>query len=74
VLKVWSARASDDVYDINKFEGEIVQLYEDGIGIKTNNGVVVLTEVQLEGHKRMAGRDFLNGLRNKELLIGRICE
>jgi len=73
VLKVWNSRMGDGVFS-NNFEGEIVNLYEDGIGIKTINGEIVLTEVQLEGHKRMSTRDFLNGLRNKELLMGKICE
>lgn len=73
VLKVWNARVSDNVHFQN-FEGEIVALYDDGIGVKTNNGEIVLTEVQLEGRKKMSARDFLNGLRNKELLIGRICD
>lgn len=73
VLKVWNARTNDEVHT-NNFDGEIVKLYDDGIGIKTNNGEVVLTEVQLEGRKRMSAKDFLNGLRDKNLLIGKIFE
>lgn len=73
VLKVWSARMSDNVFT-TKFDGEITALYEDGIGVKVNNGEIVLTELQLEGRNRMSGKDFLNGLRNKDLLIGKIFE
>lgn len=73
IFKVWNARISDDVHQ-NSFTGEIVCLYEDGIGVKTLNGEVVFTEVQLEGHKKMSAKDFLNGLKNKELLIGKICD
>lgn len=73
ILKVWNTRISDEVYS-DKFDGEIVRLYEDGIGVKVNNGEIVLTEVQLEGRKRMKASDFLNGLKNKELLIGKIFD
>lgn len=73
VLKVWDARTSDEVHT-SDFDGEIVALYEDGIGVKTTNGEIIFTEVQLEGRKRMSARDFLNGLKNRELLIGKICE
>lgn len=73
ILKVWEVRMSDAVY-INNFDGEIVNLYDDGIGVKVNNGEVVLTEVQIEGRKRMKASDFLNGLRDKERLIGKIFD
>lgn len=73
ILKVWDARMSDNVHFQN-FDGEIVALYEDGIGIKTDSGEIILTEVQLEGRKRMSAKDFLNGLRDKNLLIGKICD
>jgi methionyl-tRNA formyltransferase len=73
VLKVWNSRIGDNTF-LNNFEGEIVNIYEDGIGIKTINGEIILTEVQLEGHRRMSTKDFLNGLKNKELLLGLICE
>jgi methionyl-tRNA formyltransferase len=73
VFKIWGVRISNETY-INRFDGEIVRLYEDGIGVKVNNGEIILTEVQLEGHKKMSAKDFLNGLRNKDLLIGKIFE
>jgi methionyl-tRNA formyltransferase len=73
ILKVWDSRVSYEVYPTN-FNGEIVRLYEDGIGVKDENGEIILTEVQLEGHKRMSTKDFLNGLKNRDLLIGKIFD
>lgn len=73
VFKVWDSKIGDNTYP-GRFNGEIVKLYEDGIGIKVANGEIILTEVQLEGRKRMSARDFLNGLKNKDLLIGKIFE
>ncbi|HHT38316.1 MAG TPA: methionyl-tRNA formyltransferase [Mollicutes bacterium] len=73
VLKVWNSRIGENTYFSN-FNGEIVKLYDDGIGVKVSNGEIILTEIQLEGRKRMSAKDFLNGLKNKELLIGKIFE
>lgn len=73
ILKVWGSRNGDNSYFSN-FNGEIVALYEDGIGVKVNNGEVILTEVQLEGRKRMSTKNFLNGLKDRERLIGKIFE
>jgi methionyl-tRNA formyltransferase len=73
ILKVWDSRVTYEVYPTN-FNGEIVRLYEDGIGVKAENGEIILTEVQLEGHKRMSAKDFLNGLKNRDLLIGKIFD
>ena len=35
----------------SEFDGEIVALYKDGIGIKVSNGEIIITELQLEGKK-----------------------
>ena len=50
--------------------GEVVKLYKEGIGIKTSNGVIILTVIQPEGKSKMNARDFLNG--QKESLVGKI--
>lgn len=73
VLKVWNSRMGDNSY-LSNFDGQIVALYDDGIGVKVNNGEIIFTEVQLEGRKRMSAKDFLNGLKDKERLIGKILE
>jgi methionyl-tRNA formyltransferase len=73
VLKVWNSRISDNSY-FSSFDGEIVALYDDGIGVKVNSGEIIFTEVQLEGRKKMSAKDFLNGLKDKERLIGKILE
>lgn len=53
--------------------GEIINVYKDGIGIKTNDGEIILLEIQIEGKKRTSVKDYLNGL-NKDDLIGKIFE
>ena len=68
-FKVWESIMIEEYFP-NKFDGEIVKIYKEGIGVKTHNGVIVLTVIQPEGKSRMKSRDYLNGL--KESLVGKI--
>ena len=39
--------------------GEIIHIYEDGIGIRTEDGEIIITELQFEGKKEtLAKRDI----------------
>lgn len=68
-FKVWESIIVDEYFP-EKFNGEIVKIYKEGIGVKTQNGVIVLTVIQPEGKSKMSCKDYLNGL--KESLIGKI--
>ena len=72
-MKVYASRISENVYT-GKLEGQITSIYSDGIGVKTGNGEIVLTEIQIEGKNKMKASDYLNGLQDKESLIGKILE
>ena len=72
-LKVWGTRIGENVYT-GSLNGEIMKLYPDGIGVKCDNGEIILTLIQLEGKAKMSAKDYLNGLQNKENLIGEIFE
>lgn len=67
ILKIWSSRVSDNVPQ--GFNGTITAIYKDGFGVKTANGEIVVTEVQMEGKKRMSGADFANGYKD---LVGKM--
>lgn len=69
-MKVWSSYITDKEYKTCK-NGEITKIYKDGIGIKVSDGEIVITEIQLEGKKRMSASNYLNGI-NKEKLLGKI--
>ena len=73
ILKVWQAKYGDNK-NIDAICGQVINLYDDGIGIKTENGEVIITELQLEGRKRMTASEFLRGAVNKEMLLGKIIE
>ncbi len=68
-IKVWESIIVEEYFP-EKFNGEIVKIYNEGIGIKTSNGVIVLTLIQPEGKPKMKAKDFLNGI--KDTLIGKI--
>lgn len=68
-FKVWESIIVDEYFN-DKLDGEIVKFYKEGIGIKTHNGVIVLTVIQPEGKGKMRASDYLNGL--KENIIGKI--
>lgn len=73
IVKIWKAIYGDNYYT-DALCGQVVNLYDNGIGIKTENGEVIITELQLEGRKRMSASEFINGVVNKEKLVGRIFE
>ena len=73
IVKFWNSRYGSN-YSSNKLTGEIVKIYEDGIGVKTENGEVIITELQIEGRKRMSVEDYLRGISNKDILLGKIFE
>lgn len=70
IVKLWSSCYGKS--KINAKSGEIINIYQDGIGVKTIDGEVIITELQVEGRKRMTVESFLRG--NKEELIGKIFE
>jgi len=72
-LKVFESRISDYT-DSSKLDGQITNIYSDGIGVKVNNGEVVLTCIQPEGKSKMKASDYLNGFKDKNVLIGKIME
>ncbi len=68
-LKVWSSIISDNHFS-NLIDGEITNIYKEGIGVKVSDGEIILTSVQLEGKNRISAYDFANG---KEL-VGKVLE
>ncbi|HOZ54031.1 MAG TPA: methionyl-tRNA formyltransferase [Bacilli bacterium] len=66
IIKVYSAKK--DHNDSNKKPGTIININKDSIGVKTLDGEILLTEIQMEGKKRTLVKDYLNGIDSKKLL------
>jgi len=69
IMKVWESYISEE-YPTG-FNGEITNVYKDGIGIKVSNGEVVFTVIQPEGKKKMRAVDYINGLQDKNI-VGKV--
>ena len=72
-IKIWKCYISENSFT-NLINGQITNVYEDGFGVKVSNGEIVITEIQPEGKKKMSAVSYMNGLQNKEDLIGKIME
>ncbi len=72
ILKIYNARITDKFLG-NMFDGQISEIYEDGIGVKVSNGEIVLLTVQLEGKNKMSAVEFIHG-RDKKELIGKVLD
>lgn len=72
ILKVWEARETNNIFN-NLFDGQITAIYEDGFGVKVDNGEIVFTKVQLEGKKKMSAKEFVNGHSN-QIIVGKILD
>lgn len=69
-VKIYESKIGDSKK--NGVNGEIINLYKDSIGVKTIDGEILLTEIQFEGKKRVLVKDYLNGLQDKNSIIGKI--
>lgn len=72
IVKIYKAYISDSFFTTRK-DGEIGKIYDDGIGVSTHNGEIVITELQLAGKRRMSVKEYLNGVK-PETLIGKVFE
>ncbi len=70
IVKIYASRISESFFT-TKEDGEIGKVYEDGIGVSTKDGEIILTEIQFEGKKKMKVKDFFHGF-DGEKLVGKI--
>lgn len=72
IMKLWACQKSD-AYPTG-FDGQITNIYPNGIGVKVSNGEIIVTELQPDGKKRMKAQDYINGIGDPKKLIGKIFE
>jgi len=71
-VKIYASRISDSFFTTKK-NGEIGKVYEDGIGVSTTDGEIIITELQFAGKRRMTVKEYFNGT-DPEKLIGKVFE
>lgn len=60
LLKIWQAQALPGDRPMAR-AGQVINISNEGIEVACGKGSLLITQVQLEGKKRMAIQDFLNG-------------
>ena len=65
-LKVYDVRFCDKYYP-NTENGTIVNFHHDGFSVVCGGKELVITDLALEGKRRCAAKDFLNGVSKEEL-------
>ncbi len=71
-FKIYRAEISERKFT-NKEIGEVTGLYKEGIGVMTQDGEIILTDIKPFGKKRMSASSYINGLRDKSL-IGKVLK
>lgn len=72
IVKIYDSRISNSFFTTRK-NGEIGKIYEDGIGVSTHDGEIIITEIQFAGKRKMRVKEYLNGI-DPEKLIGKVFE
>lgn len=67
VVKIYEARISDSFFTTKK-NGEIGKIYEDGIGVSTKDGEIIITKLQPSSKRKMLAKEYLNGVHEEDLL------
>ena len=70
IIKIYNSKIKDHMYT-EKLNGEIVQIYKDGIGVSVADYEIIITEIKIEGKRRMLVKDYLNGIDGNSL-IGKV--
>lgn len=70
-IKIFEVIIGENIYN-EQSNGEIVKLYKDGIGIKVSDGEIILKTIKPSGKKKMSVKDYMNGYKEKNNLIGKV--
>ena len=66
-VKIFNSRIGNNSKGV---PGEIINIYDDGIGVSTKDSEIILTDIQIEGKVREKVKEYLNGIQDKNKLIG----
>lgn len=53
--------------------GEIINVYEDGIGVKCGDKEIIITRLKPSGKREMSSRDYINGKKKESLMGEKLC-
>ena len=67
-VKIFKSRIGDNT---KGNPGEIINVYDDGRGVMTNDKEIIITEIQVEGKQKEEVKNYLHGIQDKNSLIGK---
>lgn len=70
ILKIYNTIVIDKDYD--GLCGEIKEITKEGFIVKTEEKSLLITDIKLEGKNRCTTKSYLNGIKDKNTLIGTI--
>lgn len=70
ILKIYNTIVIDKDYD--GICGEIKEITKEGFIVKTEEKSLLITDIKLEGKNRCTTKSYLNGIKDKNTLIGTI--
>ena len=65
-IKIWLCKKCDNSSDSKP--GTIINLDKNGMEVKTSDGSILITELQVPGKKKMNIKDFINGIKKEDYL------
>lgn len=65
-IKIWLCNKCDNNSDSKP--GTIINLDKNGMEVKTSDGSILITELQVPGKKKMNIKDFINGIKKEDYL------
>lgn len=72
-IKIYESIISDN--DVSTFlPGEITNFYKTGLGVKTLDGEIILTTIQMEGKNKIPAVNFINNLKKEDYIGKKIGE
>lgn len=73
-MKIYEIEIIPTEKELDKYQnGEIIRIEKDGIICKCQNGLIKIKDIGLEGKKRCKVHEFLNGIK-EENLIGKVLK
>lgn len=70
IIKVCESKIGDKTFGE---VGEIIAIYENGIGVKCSDKEIIITKLKPSGKKEMQAKDFINGRGKNKLLGEKLC-
>jgi len=71
IIKIWKSTIGEKLSS-DTLNGSIVKFDKNGIYVKCGDGIIILNVIQPEGKKKMEAYNYINGLKNKEELKGKV--